>query len=103
MWASAPTPRSKRGSGVSPPGSAPGAAIIDLPHLTWHGRGTSSTVESKSPRARAENMAVPTLESLKVKLFTDGADKVQIVDMAKNRWIAGFTTNPSLLKKAGVK
>lgn len=23
--------------------------------------------------------------------------------MAKNRWIAGFTTNPSLLKKAGVK
>jgi transaldolase len=48
-------------------------------------------------------MAVPTLQSLKVKLFTDGADKVQIVEMAKNRWIAGFTTNPSLLKKAGVK
>src|SRR4029079_4371473 len=48
-------------------------------------------------------MAVPTLESLKVKLFTDGADKAQIVEMAKNRWIAGFTTNPSLLKKAGVK
>ena len=48
-------------------------------------------------------MAVPTLESLKVKLFTDGADKVQIVEMAKNRWIAGFTTNPSLLKKAGVR
>jgi len=48
-------------------------------------------------------MAVPTLESLKVKLFTDGAEKAQIVEMAKNRWIAGFTTNPSLLKKAGVK
>jgi transaldolase len=44
-----------------------------------------------------------TLNDLKVKLFTDGADKAQIVDMAKNRWIAGFTTNPSLLKKAGVK
>ena len=43
------------------------------------------------------------LDDLKVKLFTDGADKAQIVDMAKNRWIAGFTTNPSLLKKAGVK
>lgn len=42
------------------------------------------------------------LEDLKVKLFTDGADKAQIVEMAKNRWIAGFTTNPSLLKKAGV-
>ena len=44
-----------------------------------------------------------TLSELKVKLFTDGADKAQIVDMAKNKWIAGFTTNPSLLKKAGVR
>jgi transaldolase len=43
-----------------------------------------------------------TLNSLKVKLFTDGADKAQILDMAKQSWIAGFTTNPSLLKKAGV-
>jgi transaldolase len=48
-------------------------------------------------------MAYPTLATLKVKLFTDGADKAQILDMAKNPWIAGFTTNPSLLKKAGVK
>lgn len=47
-------------------------------------------------------MAV-TLASLKVKLFTDGADKAQIVEMAKQKHIAGFTTNPSLLKKAGVK
>lgn len=44
----------------------------------------------------------PTLQSLRVKLFTDGADKAQIVEMAKNAWISGFTTNPSLLKKAGV-
>ena len=47
-------------------------------------------------------MTAPTLAKLKVKLFTDGADKAQIVDMAKQPWIAGFTTNPSLLKKAGV-
>ena len=44
----------------------------------------------------------PKLKDLKVKLFTDGADKAQIVEMAKHSWIAGFTTNPSLLKKAGV-
>lgn len=43
-----------------------------------------------------------SLSTLQVKLFTDGADKAQIVDMAKNDWISGFTTNPSLLKKAGV-
>jgi transaldolase len=47
-------------------------------------------------------MTAPTLANLKVKLFTDGADKAQIVEMAKQPWIAGFTTNPSLLKKAGV-
>ena len=47
-------------------------------------------------------MAAPKLAKLKVKLFTDGADKAQIVEMAKQPWIAGFTTNPSLLKKAGV-
>lgn len=43
-----------------------------------------------------------SLASLKIKLFTDGADKAQIVEMAKQKHIAGFTTNPSLLKKAGV-
>jgi transaldolase len=47
-------------------------------------------------------MTAPTLAQLKVKLFTDGADKAQIVEMARQPWIAGFTTNPSLLKKAGV-
>src|SRR4029079_328114 len=46
---------------------------------------------------------MPRLSDLKVKLFTDGADTAQILDMAKQPWIAGFTTNPSLLKKAGVK
>src|SRR5687768_4936283 len=46
---------------------------------------------------------MPKLSDLKVKLFTDGADKAQILEMAKQSWIAGFTTNPSLLKKAGVR
>ncbi len=46
---------------------------------------------------------MPRLSDLKVKLFTDGADKAQILEMAKQAWIKGFTTNPSLLKKAGVK
>jgi transaldolase len=46
---------------------------------------------------------MPKLAELKVKLFTDGADKAQILDMAKQPWIRGFTTNPSLLHKAGVR
>jgi transaldolase len=43
-----------------------------------------------------------TLKGLSVKLFTDGADKAQIVEMAKQPWISGFTTNPSLMKAAKV-
>jgi transaldolase len=46
---------------------------------------------------------MPKLADLKVKIFADGAAKADIVDLAKNDWIAGFTTNPSLLKKAGVR
>ena len=45
---------------------------------------------------------VAQLQDLKVKLFTDGADKAQIMEMARQPWINGFTTNPSLLRKAGV-
>ena len=47
-------------------------------------------------------MPLRSLNDLTVKLFTDGADKAQIRDMAAHTWISGFTTNPSLLKKAGV-
>jgi transaldolase len=46
---------------------------------------------------------MPKLSDLKVKIFADGAAKADIVEMAAKPWIAGFTTNPSLLKKAGVK
>jgi transaldolase len=46
---------------------------------------------------------MPKLADLKTKIFADGAAKADIMELAKNSWIAGFTTNPSLLKKAGVK
>jgi transaldolase len=43
-----------------------------------------------------------TLQNFNVKLFTDAADKAQIREMAKQSWIRGFTTNPSLMKAAQV-
>ncbi|MBV9558104.1 MAG: transaldolase, partial [Pseudolabrys sp.] len=46
---------------------------------------------------------MPQVTDLKVKVFADGAAKASIVEMAAKPWIAGFTTNPSLLKKAGVR
>src|SRR5881392_4041388 len=43
-----------------------------------------------------------TLANLKVKICTVGADYEGIVKMSKNPVIKGFTTNPSLMRKAGV-
>ena len=40
---------------------------------------------------------------LNVKLFADGADKLGIIEMNKNSLISGFTTNPTLMKVAGIK
>jgi len=39
----------------------------------------------------------------KVKIFADGADRATILELAKNPAVKGFTTNPSLMKKSGVK
>jgi len=43
-----------------------------------------------------------TLEELKVKIFADGADPRLIRALSLNPLIEGFTTNPTLMRKAGV-
>ena len=43
------------------------------------------------------------IEDLKVKIFSDGADKKDMLEMNSKTFIKGLTTNPSLMKKAGVK
>lgn len=40
---------------------------------------------------------------MRVKIFADGADKASILELARNPLIQGFTTNPTLMRKAGVK
>jgi transaldolase len=40
--------------------------------------------------------------SLRVKLFADGADVSAIEELAADERICGFTTNPTLMRKAGV-
>lgn len=42
------------------------------------------------------------IKTLKVKLFADGADLAGMKEMAANPMIKGFTTNPTLMRKAGV-
>jgi transaldolase len=40
--------------------------------------------------------------NLKVKIFADGADKAGMLEMYQEPFIKGFTTNPTLMRKAGV-
>jgi transaldolase len=44
-----------------------------------------------------------TVNDLKVKIFADGADKAGMLDMASKPFIKGLTTNPTLMRKAGIK
>ena len=42
------------------------------------------------------------LASLKVKIFADGADKAGMLQLNANPLIQGMTTNPTLMRKAGL-
>jgi transaldolase len=51
-------------------------------------------------RAAAQHQ--PSPDALRIKLFADGADKAGMLDMYRNPRIQGFTTNPTLMRKAGI-
>jgi len=44
----------------------------------------------------------PRIEDLKVKIFADGADLQEMIAMSEKSYISGLTTNPTLMRKAGV-
>jgi len=43
-----------------------------------------------------------SIEDLKVKMFADGADLAGMLEMLEKPYIKGFTTNPTLMRKANV-
>jgi transaldolase len=45
---------------------------------------------------------MPDVALFGVKIFADGADRASILDLAANPLIKGFTTNPTLMRKAGI-
>ncbi len=47
-------------------------------------------------------MGTPAIANLKVKIFADGANKAGMLEMASQPWIAGFTTNPTLMRNEGI-
>jgi transaldolase len=40
---------------------------------------------------------------LKIKIYADGADIDSILELIKNPLIRGITTNPTLMRKAGIQ
>lgn len=42
------------------------------------------------------------MDDLNIKIFADGADKKGMVEMYSRPFIKGFTTNPTLMRKAGI-
>jgi transaldolase len=63
--------------------------------------GVSSVVLAKSNPV--ERNIMKALETLSVKLFADGADKAGMLEMYALPHVKGFTTNPSLMRKAGIR
>ena len=47
-------------------------------------------------------MTINSIDQLKVKIFADGADKAGMLEMYSKPFIKGLTTNPTLMKKAGI-
>jgi transaldolase len=45
---------------------------------------------------------VKTISDLKIKIFADAADKRDILELYAKSYIKGFTTNPTLMRKAGI-
>ncbi len=56
------------------------------------------------PSATSPQSATKVLnrKSLKIKIFADGANKEDMLSAFKSGMVDGFTTNPTLMKKAGV-
>lgn len=71
------------------------AADITCANLT-------QVVETIIHDTTADTSVVPNVQELRVKIFADGADKSSMLSMYAQPYIKGFTTNPTLIRRAGV-
>jgi transaldolase len=55
-----------------------------------------------SAPAPVELSLIERLNQLKVKIYADGADRAGMLAMYARPYIKGFTTNPTLMRKAGI-
>src|SRR5262249_5085361 len=52
--------------------------------------------------SKSVHQCVPRSATLKGKIFADGADTAGMLELSRNPLIKGFTTNPTLMRKAGI-
>jgi transaldolase len=45
---------------------------------------------------------MPTLDDLRIRIFADGADYDSLMALSRKPYIKGFTTNPTLMRKANI-
>jgi transaldolase len=63
-------------------------------------------VEQRPPDATPNGRpatATNPITGLRIKLFADSADRATMLELSANPLIRGFTTNPTLMRKAGVR
>lgn len=66
------------------------------------GEGRSNQADFGGCNMLAETSIAKSIEKLTVKIFADGADKKSMFELHDKPYIKGLTTNPSLMKKAGI-
>lgn len=87
--------------------------LIDLPHskgdrctADYRVRDLSEAVgiivRELEKTLERETRMMPDVSKLRVKIFADGADRSGMLEMARKPHIAGLTTNPTLMRKAGI-
>src|SRR5262245_650498 len=65
-------------------------------------QSSTQTLPDTAEREHASALLAPDGQRISTKIFADGADLEGILRLAADPRIAGFTTNPTLMRKAGV-
>ena len=63
---------------------------------------TISDTQPRKDPAPSEKTESRNPLRLRVKIYADGADRATMLEMHANPLVAGFTTNPTLMRKSGV-
>jgi transaldolase len=61
-----------------------------------------SAIDAPRTKNGGSGVSAPSLKDLTIKIFADGANRTDMLALARLSSVAGFTTNPTLMRQAGV-